>query len=207
MLGWRQMWDSALLRDKRVWAALGAGALLIVLSGFWAVRSYQRAQARDALNAFAPFHSPPLEMLFPRFVIENQASRQALAAGGREGVWRLHPLGGSPPVWEVRLTDQGLRWFSVVGKQVVATFTVGRREVTRVVALKNTFPSRRVRFRFVWTELHRASVVLGAGKPEIGREFEGEALLYYGGEGWRILHWTAPEFDREVSQFNSLQSP
>jgi hypothetical protein len=203
-----QMWNPALLRDRRFWAAVGAVALLIVLLTFWAVRSYQRAQARDALNAFAPFQSPPMELQFPRFVVENDASRQVLAAGAREGIWTLHALGGKPPVWDVRLTNQGQRWFSVVGKQVVATFKAGARRVTRVVALENmSSATRSVRFRFVWTGLHPGSVALGTGTPMIGEEYEGEALFFYEQDKWRILHWSAPEFEQAVSQFNTLQSP
>jgi hypothetical protein len=201
------MWNSDLLRDKRLWAAVGAAVLLITLLTFWAIRSHQRAEMRDALNAFAPFHSPPIELQFPRFVLEDDTSRRELFVGAREGIWKLHPVGGQRPAWEVRLTDQGMRWFSIVGNRVVGTFTAGTRQVTRVIALDDTFPSRHVRFRFVWTRLHPGVVALGSLKPVMGTEYQGEATLYHEGEEWRILHWTAYEFDRAVAQFNALPSP
>jgi hypothetical protein len=89
----------------------------------------------------------------------------------------------------------------------VATFKAGARRVTRVVGLGNIFPTRTVRFRFIWTELHPGTVALGTGLPVIGEEYEGEALFFYERDEWRILHWSTPEFEQAVSQFKTLQSP
>ncbi|MBI3934409.1 MAG: hypothetical protein HY316_06925 [Acidobacteria bacterium] len=195
----------ALLRDKRVWAALLAAAVLLTAAVVWAAGSYHRAQARNGLNEFAPFANPALELMFPRLVIENEASRKILDAGIRDGMWTLHARGGTPPSLEVRLTNEGQRWFSGVGDQIVATFTAGTREATRIEELEDIFPSRRVRFRYRWTQYQSASAVLGAGLPEIGQEQEGEALFLYENGQWRPMHWTTPAFDEAVDQFKSLE--
>src|SRR3990170_5696019 len=112
----------SLFRDKRVWAALLSAVVLLAGLVLWAVRSYHRAQARDGLNEFAPFANPALDLTFPSIVLENDASREILEAGVRQRYWTLHPRGGATASLEVRLTNQGLRWFSVVGNQVIATF-------------------------------------------------------------------------------------
>ena len=153
------------LRDRRTWMAIGAGAVVITALAVWAVGSYRRAQARETLNTFAPFQSPPLEIQFPRVVLDSVESRRTLAAGVQNGVWTLHERGSKPPTVEVRLTDQGQRWFSVVGTHVVATFKGGTREASEVFELTDTFPSRDIRYRYVWTALHPATIVLGSILP------------------------------------------
>jgi hypothetical protein len=47
---------------------------------------------------------------------------------------------------------------------------------------------------------------LGEGTPEIGKEYEGNALLLEEAEGWKVLHWTTPLED-SATQFRQLQSP
>ena len=194
------------VRDRRIWVAVGTGAILVAALAVWAVHSYRRAQARDTLNTFAAFQSPALEIQFPRIVLDNVESRETLAAGLQNGVWTLHERGSKPPSVELRLTDQGQRWFSVVGNQIVATFKAGRRQATEVVELMDTFPSRQIRFRYVWTELHPASVVLGENLPTVGHQYDGEAVLFYQNSHWRLMQWNTPEFDQAVAHFQGLES-
>jgi len=193
------------LRDKRVWTA-GLTAVVLLAGVFvWAVRSYHRAQVRDGLNEFAPFSNPALDLTFPRIVLETEASRNLLEEGVRRHIWILHSRGGTPPSMEVRLTNEGQRWFSVVGNQIVATFKVGTREATRVLELNEIFPTRQVRYRYRWTQLQSASGVLGQEMSHIGEDYEGEALFHYENDQWRVMHWTTPVYDRAVEQFKKLE--
>jgi hypothetical protein len=197
---------AAPLRDKRVWAALLlAGGLLTGLL-LWAARSYQRAQALNLLNEFAPFANPALELAFPRLVLETEVSRSLLQPGVDRGFWTLHSRGGAPPAWEVRLTSEGQRWFSTVGTQIVATFKLGTREVTRVLELNEIYPTRKARYLYRWTGFQPASAVLGDGRPEEGKQYEGEALFHHENGQWRVMHWTAVDSDRVVEAFRGLQS-
>ena len=193
------------VRDKKFWAGLAGAVLLATGLVLWARRSYQHAQARDGLNTFAPFENPAMDLVFPRVVLMNDAARNILEAGVRERLWTLHARGGNPPAMEVRLTDGGQRWFSVVNNQIIATFKGGTREATQVLELEEIFPSRRVRFRYYWKQFQTASAVLGEGLPEIGKEYEGEALFFYENDQWRLMHWSTPEFDRAVEQFKLLE--
>jgi hypothetical protein len=210
VLRWREMVDlphlKAMLQDRRVWGALLAVAALLAGFSVWAVRSYHRAQAREELNAFAPFSNPALDLTFPALVLENDTARKVLEPGVRQRIWTLHPRGGTPPSLEVRLTNEGQRWFSVVGDQIVATFKTGRREVTRILELDEIFPTRQVRYLYRWTELQPGSEVLGSALPEIGKEYEGEALFSYENGQWQAMHWTTPPYDQAVDQFRALQS-
>jgi hypothetical protein len=195
-----------ILRDKRVWVALLSA--VVVLAGLlvWAVRSYHREQARNGLNEFAPFANPALDLAFPRIVLDTEASRKLLEAGLRRRLWNLHSLGGTPPSMEVRLTNEGQRWFSVVGNQMIATFKVGTREATRVLELSDIFPTRSVRYLYRWTEFQPAGEVLGEEMPNIGEEYEGEALFLYENDHWRVMHWTTPIYDRAVERFKTLKA-
>src|SRR3972149_6717717 len=107
------------VRDKKFWAGLAGAVLLATGLVLWARRSYQHAQARDGLNTFAPFENPAMDLVFPRVVLMNDAARNILEAGVRERLWTLHARGGQPPAMEVRLTDGGQRWFSVVNNQII----------------------------------------------------------------------------------------
>lgn len=194
-----------MLEDRRIWASLLAGIALLAGLIVWGVRRYHRAQVREELNAFAPFANPALDLSFPAVVLENDISRKILEPGVRQRMWVLHTRGSAPPSAEVRLTNQGQRWFSVVGNQIIATFKVGRREVTRVLGLDEIFPTRQAHYRYRWTQLESGSAVLGAAGPEIGREYEGEALFNYENGKWRAMHWTTPLYDKAVNQFKALQ--
>jgi hypothetical protein len=196
-----------LLRSRSFWLLAGVAAVFLAGAVFWSVRSYRRAQSRELMNTFTPFQSPPLGLVFPRVVAASDASRQVLAAGVREGVWGVSERGGRSSSLEVWLTVQGQKWFSVVGNQLVATFKSGSREVTDVLHLEQDFPGRRIRYRYVWREFHPGTSVLGDAMPEPGREYEGEALLLYEGDHWRVMHWTTPEFDQAVAQFKTLAAP
>ena len=200
------MWKPWLIYDKRFWAATGASVLLLAALIGWGARAYQRSRMRQALNTFAPFHTPPLEMVFPQTMADNAASRALLESGVRKGLWTLRRLGGNAPVVEILLSRQGQRLFSVVGKQVVATFQAGTRQATAILDLEDTFPSRRVRFRYAWKTLHPGTSVLGAEVPIIGTDYEGDALFFYEDDQWRLLHWTTPQFDSAVRRFKTLHS-
>ena len=195
----------SLIRDKRVWTAILTSVVLLAGLLVWAVRSYHRAQARDGLNEFAPFENPALALSFPSVVLANESARKLLEGGVRQRIWTLHPRGGTPPSLEVRLTNEGQRWFSVVGNQIVATFKTGTREATRVLELEEIFPTRQVRYHYQWKQLQFASGVLGEELPEIGKEYEGEALFHYENGQWRVMHWTTPLYDQAVNQFKALQ--
>jgi hypothetical protein len=169
------------------------------------MRSHDRAQARDALNGFPPFANPALELAFPRIARDTAASRSVLEAGVRRRFWTLHSLRGTPSAIEVQLTREGQRWYSVVGDRVVAAFKVGTREVTGILELREIFPTRQVRYRYRWTQFQSASEVLGEQRPKLGEEYEGEALLHYEDDQWRVMHWTTPDYDRAVGQFQILE--
>ena len=47
---------------------------------------------------------------------------------------------------------------------------------------------------------------LGAAAPAPEREYEGEALLLYENDRWRVLHWSTPELDDAVARFRTLPS-
>ncbi len=176
--------------------------LLAALVG-WGVRTYQRSRMQQALNTFAPFHTPPLELAFPQIVADNAAARAILEPGAKEGLWTLRSSGGNV---EVLLSSKGQRWFSVVGGQVVATFKAGTRQATAILGLEDTFPSRRVRFRYAWKALHPGTSALGAEVPLVGTEYEGDALFFYENDQWRLLHWATPQFDSAVGRFRTLHS-
>ncbi|MBI1955491.1 MAG: hypothetical protein HYS38_03770 [Acidobacteria bacterium] len=198
------MLSRSVFQEKKFWVAVGACALAVILGGLWARRSLQRAQVRNLLNEQAGFRSPALEITFPRRVIDNKASDELLQPGVRLGFWTLYRHQGSPDFWEVRLTERGRRLFSVVGNQILATFRIGTREVTKVAELQGSSGSRQVRFRYVWKELHPDLAVLGAAAPAPEREYEGEALLLYENDRWRVLHWSTPELDEAVARFRTL---
>lgn len=193
------------LRDRKFWIAIVAAVALVAGLCLWAVRSYHRSQAREDLNAVAAFVNPALELSFPRIVRVNDEASRILEVGFRERIWTLHQRGGNPASVEVRLTDRGRRWFSVVGNEIVATFKAGTREATRVLELEDIFPTRRVRFRYRWTGFHPATAVLGPESPRIGREYEGEALFLYENERWRLMHWTSPDLERALGQFQVVE--
>jgi len=195
-----------LFHSKKLWVAVGAGVLALVLVSVWSLRTYRRAQVRDLLNAHAPFQSPPLEVSFPRFVLADSGSRDVLEPGLRMGLWSLEPRSGEPAVWEVRLTNRGHRWFSQVGNQIVATFKLGTRKVSRLLNLGGTFPRLRAQFRYAWTSLHPSAEVLGASAPELARNYEGEAWLFYEQDRWKVLYWSTPELEQALARFRSLQS-
>jgi hypothetical protein len=193
------------LRDKRVWiAGLSTAALLAVLI-IWAVRSHRRAEARDALNQYAPFSNPALELAFPQVALDTPEARDLLEGGVRRRMWTLHSLNGPSPSIEVRLTREGYRWFSLVRSRVVAAFKVGNREVTRILTLKEIFPTRQVRYRYRWTRFQSAGDVLGEERPQVGKEYEGEALLHFENDKWNVMHWTTPDYDRVVDRFGLLE--
>jgi hypothetical protein len=199
-----------LARDKRFWAVAGAAVVVAFLLGLWAVRAYHQSQSRELLNEFAAFEHPPLEIMFPRVVVSSDTSKRILEPGVRAGAWMLRERAGTsssgPRALEVLLSDQGQKWFSVVGNVVIATFEAGTREVTRVSEIKETFPSRQVRFEYRWRELHPATAVLGVELPATGREYQGEAVFFYENNGWRLMHWSTPEFDQAVAQFKGLEA-
>ena len=200
------MLSRSVFQEKKLWITVGTCTLAVILGGLWARRSLQRAQGRNLLNEQAGFRSPALEITFPRRVIDNNTSNELLQPGVRLSLWTLHQHQGSMEYWEVRLTDRGRRLFSVVGNQVLATFRIGTRAVTRIVELEENSGSRQVRFRYVWKELHPNLEVLGAAAPAPEREYDGEALLLYENDRWRVRHWSTPELDDAVARFRTLSS-
>ncbi len=204
MLRLRSMSTPAWLRDPRAWAAGGISLLLLASLLFWAIRAHQRTEARDTLNAYEPFSNPPLELLFPASVADQPGASDLLEPGSRERIWAVRQRGGRVPSLEVRLTSDGRRWFSTVGNRIIATFKAGERSVTRILSLGGTFPSRQIGFEYSWSSLHPAMKIFGEDAPAPGETYEGEALLYYENDAWRVLHWSTPDFDHAVERFRSL---
>src|SRR5262249_18007789 len=128
------------LLDKRLWAAIGVAIALLLASAWLGIRAYHRGQARQTINSFAAFGNPPLDVQFPQVVASTEGNRSILSAGVNNGIWRLHQRTSDSSTMEVVLTDQGQKWFSVVEKQVIATFKAGGREATTVTSLSEIFP-------------------------------------------------------------------
>ncbi|MBI4465031.1 MAG: hypothetical protein HY647_10030 [Acidobacteria bacterium] len=201
------MLDRSLFQKKPFWVAVAAGALVLALLLVWAIRSYQRAQVRNLLNEHPAFQNPPLAVSFPRLLPEDAPVSEVLEPGVSLGLWTLRRRAGEPPAWEVRLSERGLRWFSQVGNQIVATFRLGTRQVIRVTSLGGNYPSRSVRFQYVWKAAHPAVGVLGEAAPQIGQVYEGDALLFYEQDRWKVMHWSTPELDQAVARFRALGLP
>ena len=200
-----------LLRNRKLWAASAAGTLALILFSFWAVRSYQRAQVRNLLNENPAFRNPPLEVSFPRLLpqllMDNRQVAEVLEPGVSLGLWTLRRHNSQPPAWEVQLSERGRRWFSPVGNQIVAVFRLGTRRIVRVTELGGTHPSRSARFQYEWVTLHPAAGVLGEATPEIGTLYDGEALLSYEEDRWKVMHWSMADLDHTLARFRALQSP
>jgi hypothetical protein len=194
------------LQDKRVWAAALSAVVLIAGLVLWGMRSHNRSVALEGLNGFPPFENPAFDLSFPRTVVDNASARSVLEPGERRRIWTLHPIGGTPAALEVRLTNQGQRWFSLVNNQVIATFKAGSRQAIRILVLDDVFPRRHVRFRYRWTHLHDASAILGPMAPEIGVDYEGEALFLFEKDAWRLMHWTTPVYDQALDYFRGLEA-
>ena len=192
-----------LLRQRMYWIAAGIVLLLAVAAPIWTVRSLRRAEMQKQMNAQVGFRDPGLEVMFPLRVSDTPANRSLLAPGVRQGFWRLQPRSDPSGLLDVRVTNAGLRLFSVVGGQILATFRAGNREVTRVVALQGDSRHRQARFHYRWRAIHPGVAVLGDGAPELGREYEGEARLELQNDRWRVNHWTTP-FDESVARFRDL---
>src|SRR5262249_53466952 len=123
----------ALLQNRRVWIAIGATVVVLVCLSWWGVRSEHRSQALEALNSFAPFASPPLDIEFPEVVAATDKNLTVLQAGFHNGIWTLHNRNKS--AWDILLTNRGQRWFSAVERSMMATFKAGNREATEVLTL------------------------------------------------------------------------
>jgi len=193
----------SLLRNPRGRTAIGIVVVVVAGLVWWGVRSEHRSQSLDALNSFAPFASPPLDLQFPEVVAATDKNLAVLQAGFRNGVWTMRKRNAN--AWDVLLTSQGQRWFSAVERRIVATFKAGNREATEVLALSEVFPTRQVRFRYRWRRFHPGSAaVLGDQLPSMSSEYEGEAVLSYENNGWRVMHWNTPDFDDAVARFKTL---
>jgi hypothetical protein len=194
----------SLLRNPRVWVAIGAAVVVLAAVVWWGVRSHRRSEALDALNSFAPFVSPPLDIQFPEVVAATEKNMEVLQMGFRNGVWTLRKR--NPSAMEVLLTNQGQRWFSAVERRIIATFKAGNREATEVISLSETFPTRQIRFRYRWRQFHPGSAaVLGKDLPSLGNEYEGEAVMFYENNRWQLKHWNTPDFDDAMARFKSLE--
>jgi hypothetical protein len=42
--------------------------------------------------------------------------------------------------------------------------------------------------------------------PAVGQPYEGEAVLFYEKDHWRLMQWNTPDFDRAVARFKNLKS-
>ena len=182
------------------------GLLVATSLVFWTRRSLRRAEMLRVVNEQVGFRNPPLQAMFPRVVPDTPANRTLLEPGARLRLWSLHPRSENPALLEVRLTSAGLRLFTGAGSQFMAIVGAGSREATQVLDIRGDDRNRQVRFRYRWTQLHPAAGIFGDAAPEIGREYEGEALLAYENERWRVLHWTTP-LEEAIARFRTLGSP
>ncbi|MBI4441755.1 MAG: hypothetical protein HY649_00110 [Acidobacteria bacterium] len=200
-----------MLGNRKLWAACAAGALALALLSVWAVRSYQRVQVRNLLNDNPAFRNPPLEVSFPRLLpqllMDSGAVSEILEPGVAMGLWSLRRRGSQPPSWEIQLSERGRQWFSPVGNQIIAVFRLGTRRVLRVTELSGSFPSRSARFQYVWETLHPAVGVLGEAAPQAGAVYEGESLLSYEQDRWKLKHWSMIGLDQALARFRALQLP
>lgn len=202
---WQRLQDDAAYR-RRFAIGTGVALLALILLVFWIGRSRRYAEMQRVLNAEAAFHEPALGIMFPQIVTDTSAHRDLLAAGERLDYWIVRPLGRDPQKIEVRVTDTGRRLFTPVGKQILATFGAGDREVTRILSIDGGEQTRQVRFRFRWTNLNPGAAVLGGMTPESGQEYDGEALFSFENGQWRVLHWTTPLEDA-IARFRELGPP
>lgn len=196
----------SLLRQKRFWVGMGIVLLVAASLVFWTRRNLRRVEMQRALNETVAFRTPPLQVMFPRVVADTPEHRALLEPGARLGYWVLRPRADNPGVLEVGVTGAGLRLFSGTGNQLMAIVGAGRREATQVLDVRGDERDRRVRFRYRWTERHPAAGIFGEAAPEIGREYEGEALAAFENERWKVLHWTTPLED-SIARFRELGGP
>ncbi len=185
--------------------AAASVVLLLVGTGWWAVRANQRSEMIELLQKFAPIGKPPLEIQFPATLSGSAETRLLLAPGAEADFWMVRGSSSGGPL-EVRVTRNGQRYFSAVGNRIVAGFGAGTRSITGIDEITDTPPTRRVKFRYVWAEVHPALIFLGDGSPVTGKEYAGDAMLVRVGENWTLAHWTTPEFDAAQKQFQSLTS-
>jgi len=193
-----------LFHDKRFWIAVAAVALLTTPGVWWMLRSRHREEVRSALNGHPPFQNPALELSFPSVVPDSPENRELLQPGVRLGLWSLRTNRRRRSEMEVRLSDDARLLFSQVGTRIIATFKAGIREVIEVEEIRETFPTRQVRFRYVWRTVHPAAAVLGPEVPAQGQVYEGDALLFYRNERWNVLHWTTATLADALARFQIL---
>jgi hypothetical protein len=190
---------------QRVLVGVGTSLLVLLLLFFWVGRSRRNAEMQRVMNELPAFHDPALGVMFPQVVANTPAHRETLEPGTDLRYWIIRSM-SDPAKIEVRVTDTGRRLFTPVGDQILATFTAGAREVTRIVSIEGGDQTRQIRFRYRWTELHPGVAVLGDTKPETGQEYEGEAMFSFENEQWRVLHWTTPLEDA-IARFRELGAP
>jgi hypothetical protein len=180
---------------------LGASALALATLSWWAIRAHERSLMREVLNQSAPVISSPMELQFPARRADTPELRATLRAGVDAGFWIVRGgLAGNE--LEVFLTREGQKYFSVVGKSIVAAFRAGTRNVTAVTSIEETGTTRAVTFRYVWTSVQPATSVLGENTPTPGREYAGHAMLVHQGENWQLAHWSLPDFEDSLRQFH-----
>jgi hypothetical protein len=142
-------------------------------------------------------------IMFPQVVNDTPKHRELLAAGERLRYWSIRQAEGGGGRVSVRVTESGRPMFTPVEGQVLATFSAGSREVTRILGIEGGDRSRRVRFRYRWAELHPAVGILGDAVPESAQEYDGEALFSYENERWRVIRWNTP-FEEATARFREL---
>ena len=168
---------------------------------WWIAQVHQRSQVRELLNKAGPIVSPPMELQFAARQPDSPDRLAVLAPGERAGYWIVRHNQPASEV-DVLLTRTGQKYFSVVGKSVVATFHAGTRQITSVDGLKDSDTTREVSFTYIWTVVQPPTAVLGAATPSLGREYKGEAILVRSAGTWQLAHWSMPEFEEAISQFH-----
>jgi hypothetical protein len=183
---------------------VAASLIALVVLAFLIARTMQRRELMRVLNEQPAFHGPAPAIMFPQQVSDTPEHRELLAAGERLRYWMVRTEPGAT-MMSVRVTDSGRPTFTPVEGQIIATFNAGSREVTRILSVEGGEESRRVRFRYRWTELHPALGILGQAAPESGQEYEGEALFSFENGAWRVVHWNTP-FEEAAKRFRELGS-
>lgn len=190
----------ASLKSPRRLAIPGAIILSVAVAGWGAHRLLVRSEMRALLNRSAPIINPAMELQFSARRPDSPATLELFQAGQAAGLWTIHsPDRNGSAV--ILLTTDGRRHFSTVGNTIVAGFRAGTRLVRSVSRIRDSDTTREVSFRYEWTSLHPAVSVLGQRAPVAGETYEGEAILVRGADGWQIAHWTTPDFEAAVRQF------
>ena len=188
------------IKSKQGLALIAVAALCLIVMIRLAILAHDRSAVQDVLNSSAPIISPPLELQFAARQPDNPDKRAVFMPGVAAGYWGIRSGAGSGGM-EIILTREGQKLFTVVGSSIIAGFHAGTRHITKITKLEDTDTTREISFDYVWTSVQPATSVLGKRAPSTGQTYQGQAILVRSGESWQIAHWTMPELDDALKEF------